>query len=797
MCNAMKSKAEPAARQMNRRHILRSSRATGLEAITGWIVAAIVVAATQAATDRIPAPANSDAVRSVQVQLPRLPRNLIKTSWPGIGCWFWGAEEFKPEGYRRFLDLHAKHSAFRLLTTSIRHPVEVTDPIIHDQIKAAAIYALSLGMALVMDLDVRLARQAFMERYPDELQEIVRLRSLALNESGEVSLAIEALNLGDHYTFAARGYDSLAGRLLRAYSYRVGARGVESDSVQDITGRCRIIQADAQGIQVAIPGLPSDRGRTACVMAAFKLFTPDVFAPHLTRFERNILRQYADVPLAGACKDEWGFPGRFEPRTDDLYYSRFMAEDYVHRRPGRELIRDLLLMCLGEQGKENERAAAINHYMEMNWQRNGQVETEFYQSIKKVFGPQAMAATHPTWFPYLSREEAFKNGWHWWVATRDLAQTDEATPFGARTALAKKWHSPLWYNMYYNAQYGAYEEDLWRHALGGGRMNFHPLWPRSGENRTPSLLSGNLLRADCRIRLLNYISTAPIDCPVAIVFGHPAALNWAGPGFAQAGMELCNALWEQGAYADLIPSSEIHAGALRLGKDGHIQYGPQRYAAVVLVQPQFERPQVSGFFRQAVKRGQTALFRIGEWTMDFEGRPFDGERALPAEMKADTSSNIATKVLARLKATAVEPQTPCTMHRSAGFAASMMPAPSGHCRLLDGTVILASGRTDVRGDPIRRTIRVAGHEVFFDATGVAAVRLDHQGSLTAMAAGGLKSFAAGQLRLDLAEPVDVALWRDANGHWQGLLQGHDGEVPLPLRQLTDHWIRLRLPTPLP
>ena len=163
--------------------------------------------------------------RSLQVELPGQEHNAVKTSWPGIGCWFWTAEEFQPEGYKRFLDLHAKHSAFRLLTTSIRHPVEVTDPKVHDQIKAAAEYARKHDMAIVMDLDVRLARRAFQDRYPDELQEIVRLREVALTEAGEASLAIEPINLGDHYTYRARGYDSVSARLLRVYSYVAGTQG--------------------------------------------------------------------------------------------------------------------------------------------------------------------------------------------------------------------------------------------------------------------------------------------------------------------------------------------------------------------------------------------------------------------------------------------------------------------------------------------------------------------------------------------------------------------------------------------
>jgi len=57
-----------------------------------------------------------------------------------------------------------------------------------------------------------------------------------------------------------------------------------------------------------------------------------------------------------------------------------MAGEYARRRPGHELERDLLLMVKGENQRDGERAAAINHYMEMNWQRNGEVEAAFYQS---------------------------------------------------------------------------------------------------------------------------------------------------------------------------------------------------------------------------------------------------------------------------------------------------------------------------------------------------------------------------------------------------------------------------------
>ena len=261
---------------------------------------------------------------------------------PGMACWFWQGDEFKPDGYKTFIDLHREHSSVTLLTASIRHPVEVTDPAVHEQIKRAAEYAKANDMAIVMDLDVRLARQAFQNAYPDELQEIACLRETTLSDSGEVQVSVESIDLSDHYTFgSAKTYCTVSSRLLRAYAYSTGAEGIDPDTIKDITERCRVMQTDTKGLTVAIPCDPSLSGKTACVMAVFTLFTPDVFAPHLIEFERNILKLYSDVPLAGACKDEWGFPGRFKVNTTDLWYSEAMARAYAEERPPRELVRDL------------------------------------------------------------------------------------------------------------------------------------------------------------------------------------------------------------------------------------------------------------------------------------------------------------------------------------------------------------------------------------------------------------------------------------------------------------------------
>jgi hypothetical protein len=727
------------------------------------------------------------------VASPRLPDDVL----PVIGCWFWLESEFAPNGYRPYVDLVAEHATYNLLTTTLRVAQrELTDNDVHAQIKAAAGYARQRGIGMVVDLDVRLARAAFQRAYPDELQEMLRLREVELTDSGEVTSSIEPETLTDHYTHRATPYVPLAGRLVRVYAYTRGPQGIEPDTVEDITARrCKVQEASAKQVAVTIACDAQTKGRQACVLAAFAHFTPDVFAPHLLEFQRALITGYRDCPLRGVCKDEWGFPPCYDgcPAKNDFWYSRFLEAAYAQRAGGRDFLRDCLLMYRGERGREAERQTAINHLMEMTWQRNAAIEDDFYRTTKATFGPQAVVATHPTWWPNPDLREFKKNGLDWWAATRDWAQTDEVTPFCVRTALAKKWGSPVWYNMFYATKLEAYERGIWSHALGGGRMNFHPLFPFAGPRGASQavLLRGSLTRGDSRIRLLNFISRSPLDCPVAVVFGHACAMNWAGPAYDDVGLSVANALWAAGFPADLIPTSQ----GLVVDPAGYVRYGTQPYTAVVLYHPEFERPETAAFFQRAAQ-GKTALYRVGDWTRNFEGQPLDGNAALPPAMQAVTDvPQCVAQVAARLRAAGVAPQTPAD--GSIGWdRASAAPRAAGRCRLLDGTEIQLAGEQAVAGDPLVASWEVKGHRVEFDAFGVAAVRLADDGRLEAMAAGGLKSFRAGAQELELDRRVDVALWRDAQGNYRGVVQDWDGPLPAALTALTPNWLRLAVPSPL-
>ena len=183
--------------------------------------------------------------------------------------------------------------------------------------------------------------------------------------------------------------------------------------------------------------------------------------------------------------------------------------------------------------------------------------------------------------------------------------------------------------------------------------------------------------------------------------------------------------------------------------------------------------------------------------MDFEGNPFDGNVALPKQMIAgkDTKTIISaiTKVLKKQN---IALQTPATRLLEGFGYVSNVPPLQGFSRLIDGTVILISGKENPAGDVIRTKKRIGKETVHFDAVGVAAVRLDKNGQVQALAAGGLKYFKSGKVIIELKEPIDLAFWKNENGDYEGIIQGYNREIPEQLLAITGNWTLLKSPAPL-
>jgi hypothetical protein len=188
------------------------------------------------------------------------------------------------------------------------------------------------------------------------------------------------------------------------------------------------------------------------------------------------------------------------------------------------------------------------------------------------------------------------------------------------------------------------------------------------------------------------------------------------------------------------------------------------------------------------------LYQVGDWSVDFAGQPVDAKK-MPSQIIKLDAEQVAAEVVTYLQTSSVPPQSRCRL-REYFHSKTMVPGTSGQCRLLDGTVILASGEKEVMGDTLRQTISVAGHQVTFDAIGVASVRLNKSGAVQAIACGGLHKFASDNMVIELAQRIDMAMWRDQKGQWQGVVQGCSGQVPEALSRFTNKWIKLCVPTAL-
>jgi hypothetical protein len=698
---------------------------------------------------------------SVPLLLGQLNNHLPPNLPPEIHAWFARGDFSAPESYRAALDLFADHSNFGMLTTAVRSQ-EIVLPATHDQLKRAVEYAHKRRLQIALELDIRDARGAFQTRYPEQQQWMLRLRSFALPLSPAGRIQVASVALRDHMG----QFRVLSGHLMRLWTNgRTGLRRVKDG--------CTAVEKSAQTVAVTCTTGALQGATELIVGAAFEYQTPDVFAPDFFTFQNGILAQYGDVPLDGTMKDEWGFPPTtgHGAQDGDFWYSKAFAAEYA-KAGGGEFIDDCLLMWLGAGGDPARRTAAVNRYMRLILNRNAAIEQDFYATSKRLFGPNTFVAVHATWgnMPF---GDIFKNGLDWWQAKRDYGQTDEHWPLPVRTSLAHKMGKPVWYNQFYAGDAGPYAAEVWRNARAGGRVNFHPIFgSRTMQSQTP-LLQSPAMKAESRVRLLNFISEAPLDCPVGVVFGHAAAANWVGAHFGDLGVDFAEELWNRGFPTDVVPSTEIESGALKIGEDGTAVYGTQRYRALVFVNLDYEPPSTFAFLRR-VAASKTILFVRGRAETAWDGSRIPASETDVPGAHADPTPQLVAEFLWNWH----------TLRR---------PLPLDLAKLTDGTCILARGEKNPAGDDILEDFACGGAAVHAEATGVFGIKVAQSGGVQALAASGLRRVDVGSFHLKLSTPTDLALWRTGN-ELHGMVQGV-AAVPPELLELTKNWLRLDLAPP--
>jgi len=718
---------------------------------------------------------------------------------PQIGCWFPGAREvLEPGGFKSPLDALGRSGAFDLLCVSSRstHNESDSDSSIQFLQQAAEYAEEKYGVRLVLDAEIRLSRKSVFKAHPECSQERLQLVERLQSRGQKLEIDLKVGALSDHYTHNYR-YEVLGCRLIKVGSYQKdAAEMVDAASVRDITAEVERFTADSSRCEIVLSGEKAWEDRFVCIAVAFAFLYPDVHSDEALHFEGELIAEHQQINAAGFIKDEWGFPPSYTwaREKDEYWFSPAMVRRYAMISGGRDLADDCFLMYCSQTGRARERTQAIDRMNRMNQARLLEFEKQVYESSKKYWGPHAFIGTHPTWYPYPGKNEFRKNGLMWWPHPRDYAQTDEVTPFCCRTGMAKAAAQPVWYNEYYQTRPSYYIYEHWTCLLAGGRVNIHPFYPKSeapdeeGDFRILPILRGGADRIRSRTRLLNFMMEAPLQCPVAVVFGHWGVMNWTYPQYfdsLQAAITLCNELARRGYPADLIPSSEIHTvgvdGKKRwfMAEDGRMQYGRQPYEWV--------------FFYGVTESDQAdidSLWRLGD----------NGETRRAILPPAMDQSAWARRVTEDLQRHGIQPQTAWVESQDRWKGSMYRPPMSGLARFADGTLLWASGSQE---EPRGKTIRLDkatvfandGRQTFLisaEAVGVLACRFDQEDGLVALAASDLKFFRAGGMNIETADrPTDVALWKDDAGVWQGVFQAEKNVLPVGLKAAAEKWYFLK------
>ena len=699
-----------------------------------------------------------------------------------------GAIDFRKgcETYRRdaiFRDVFGRMSPYNCITLSLRCIPDLNDPATKERAAALIGQAHKDGIQVLMDTDPRSARDEFLRRWPEDAQS--RLAFEVVDPyRGTASFRMVPERCGDHMTAGTkRGYDVFRSRILKAWAISFGADGkADPGSVRDVTDG--IFNAErAAVLSGTVAGLKADE--KLVVVGEFTHWSADIFSPHLMPYAHELMEVYRKLGADGAMKDEWGFPSTRERQRQlkSFWYSRHFAAAWAKASGGRDMLADALEMVVPFRGHEAARTAAIDLYFGLTCRRNAEIERDFYDANRRLWGPDVCVTKHPTWYSHGDpwRQEFFHNGLDWWDTTRDWAQSDETCEVGHDLGMMRLCGGPCWLNEGYGDTGEHYPRALWRFALCGGRMVYHGLYSgkfalrdlkpeERGILGNREILTAGGAAAESRVRLLNLISRAQPASSAAFVFGHSRAMNWTDPAFEDLGCAFLHAVGQAGHYLDAFPSTVI--GRLRVDEQGWVTAGPMRYPAV---------------FLHRLSDADAAA-----WSRLTDGRALKTRVIAydsPAVRSAEAwESADAARAVALLDDVGAVRQTPFGKTNLRGEetddGSNLLPDPDGTLRLLDGTVARLKGSSpDPTGDPIEGTLE----GVAFAAKGLFAVRVEN-GAAVALAAGGLTRAQGAGLDLALGKPVDVALVK-RDGKWRGLVQVPDANdgIPSELKKLTDDW----------
>ena len=270
------------------------------------------------------------------------------------------------------------------------------------------------------------------------------------------------------------------------------------------------------------------------------------------------------------------FNGHFAGRA---FSSRF------EKTTGLELTDTLFATRYAPAGHPEVRIRAIDEYWDFQRKAPLQIEQEFFDYSRQVFGDKNFAGIHNTFHNHLTNDEVWATGLNWWTIPRQFGMSDEDLSLPLRMGLLVSHPGNIMYDQFYGWDIHRFATKALNDARFDARLHYH------GYNDTgrwgtdlsmqPFLSSQNPVER--KIRLLNHFDPAAPKLPLLIVFGMPALLNWYPDHDARNLFDINGSLhieeqaiavWDAGYRCAVVPSDLIDNGSLKL--DAHKPASPER-----------------------------------------------------------------------------------------------------------------------------------------------------------------------------------------------------------------------------
>lgn len=532
---------------------------------------------------------------------------------PQILYWKWNDSLFD----ERVLEEKAmdiiKRSSFRdiaIAPHSMTKPEgSFLDPVMQRLVRRVNDIFTSHGRRVIMDVDMRhpLEYGAFFKKAPDKYTYQARLYQLDLDECGRAELKVAEADKtkpqGYTHLFGLSKVATLDAAVVGSWCFEaVEGMYFKPETVVDIVPYSALVQREDELYWVIDAGA-DNAGKRAIAYIKHRMPGPDRLSDEYLACQMDLIEALRDIDIYGITTDEWGLPQIMEAgRTPSLYMTD-SAKQLYFEHCGRDLCADLLYFHYSPVGDKSTSVLVVNKYIETLRARVTLGDAMVYDKIKEVFGKDAFVGFHPTWYcaPNGFAVDTLHNGMDWWQVKRDYSQTDERVPMHIRLAMARGAHEPIWYNMWYSQRtmdIRTYYKETWVNARFGGRTDY-----LGYECYEPGVVytfrdAGRLemlsLMDESVIKLNDFQKTLP-DSRVLMMFSMEAFTNWQiyDHGVTSVSplmkghkdiLALANGVFAENILFDLVPSSEVDRGKLRID-DGKIKYFDHDYDAVVVAYP--------------------------------------------------------------------------------------------------------------------------------------------------------------------------------------------------------------------